>query len=348
MMDGVNILKENNDRLVEFFKENHIQYRKYSQQKCYVLKMNQKNSLSQEWMRYFRGLVYNYEKQMLLVCPPPKSEEVDFTVFQSMVNENKIQFTELYDGTMINLFYNNDRWNLSSRSTIGCNNRWLQDMTYKELFDETCTIDYDSLNKEHSYTFVLRNKKNRNISPLLQDEIRLVQIFDTKNCVFIDLYDLGFTIPQQYTCTDSLESLTIYTKGYTFLFENKRYKWLTPQFKRMKEIKLNVNDKSILYLELRKNGNVKEYLSYFPEDNDIFSKTRETFHDIKNELYNSYLSIYVKKETLFKDANYEYKPLIKDIHNIYRSTGYRIRGKQVEDYLHNLPSKKVKFVMNFR
>ena len=240
MMDVVNILKENNDRLVEFFKENHIQYRKYSQQKCYVLKMNQKNSLSQEWMRYFRGLVYNYEKQMLLVCPPPKSEEVDFTVFQSMVNENKIQFTELYDGTMINLFYNNDRWNLSSRSTIGCNNRWLQDMTYKELFDETCTIDYDSLNKEHSYTFVLRNKKNRNISPLLRDEIRLVQIFDTKNCVFIDLYDLGFTIPQQYTCTDSLESPTIYTKGYTFLFENKRYKWLTPQFKRMKEIKLNV------------------------------------------------------------------------------------------------------------
>ena len=37
-MDVVNILKENNDRLVDFFKKNGIQYRKYSQQKCYVLK----------------------------------------------------------------------------------------------------------------------------------------------------------------------------------------------------------------------------------------------------------------------------------------------------------------------
>ena len=347
-MDVVNILKENNDRLVDFFKKNGIQYRKYSQQKCYVLKINHRTTLDTEWIRYIRGLIYNYEKQTLMVCPPPKSVEIDFSVFQSMVNDNQIHFTELYDGTMINLFHNNDRWQTSSRSTIGCNNRWLLDKTYKELFDETCNIDYDSLNKDHSYTFVLRNKKNRNISPLTNDEIILVKIFDTKNCTNVELCDLGINLPKQYDTCDELDVSNIYTKGYTFIYGNKRYKWLTSHFKRMQEIKLNVNDKSILYLELRKNGNLKEYLSYFPEDNEIFSKTREIFHDIKNDIYNTYLSVHVKKEQLFKDVKYEYKPLIKDIHNIYRSTGHKIRARQVEDYLHNLQSKKIKFIMNFR
>lgn len=340
-MNIKNILDDNIDDMISFFKNNKIKYRKYSLEKCYIMKINS-DDIKEDWQRNLRGLVYNYEEKKILVSPPLKSTEVE-----KFVGEN-IKFTELFDGTMINIFYNNDKWNMSSRSTIGCNNRWTMNKTYKELFEETQEIDYSKLNKDHSYSFVLRNKNNRNISPIDSDEIILVKIYDTVNNCDIELNDnLGFKIPKVYNSINDIDISDNRLKGFTYFKDGIRYKWLTQQFKRMNELKYNTNNKSLLYFELRKNGNLKEYLQYFPEDSDIFSKSKEFFHELKEILYNIYFSIYVKKECNFKDIQYEYKPLIKDIHLIYKSTGYKIRLKTIEDYLHNLPSKRLIFIKNF-
>jgi hypothetical protein len=42
----------------------------------------------------------------------------------------------LVDGTMINLFNVNNEWLLSTRSNIGCTNKWSQGINFKEMFDE--------------------------------------------------------------------------------------------------------------------------------------------------------------------------------------------------------------------
>ena len=183
------VLDQNSENFVKFFKENKIKYRKYSQEKCYVLKMSP-DDMKEPWHRYLRGLVYNYEEKKICVLPPIKACEIND------MKEGET-YTELYDGTMINVFYNNDKWNLSSRSTIGCNNRWILNKTYKDLFEETCNIDYTTLNKNYSYSFVLRNKQNRNISLIDDDEIILVKIYDTVDNCDREVNDsLGFKTPQ--------------------------------------------------------------------------------------------------------------------------------------------------------
>jgi hypothetical protein len=340
-MEIKNILDNNIDDMRTFFSKYKIKYRKYSNEKCYIMKNNSED-IVEEWQRHLRGLVYNYEEKKILVLPPIKSHEIDGFI------SDDIEFTELFDGTMVNIFYNNDKWNISSRSTIGCNNRWIMNKTYKELFEETQNIDYKTLNKHHSYSFVLRNKSNRNISYIENDEIILVKIYDTVNLCDIELNeDLGFRVPKVYKNMDNIDVTDCRIKGFTYVKEGKRYKWLTMPFKIMKELKLNINNKSLMYYELRKNGNLKEYLNYFPEDSEIFSKNRSFFHNLKDKLYDIYYAIHVKKEMIFKDINYEYKPLIKELHQIYLSTGNKIRLKTIEDYLHNLPSKRLVFIMNF-
>jgi hypothetical protein len=340
-MEIKDILDNHSNDMNTFLKKNKIKYRKYSQDKCYIMKINT-DDIVEEWQRNLRGLIYNYEEKKILVLPPPKSYEIE-----GYINDD-ITFTELFDGTMINIFYNNDKWNISSRSTIGCNNKWIMNKTYKELFEDTHSIEYETLNKNYSYSFVLRNKCNRNISYIENNEIILVKIFDTINLCDIELDDeLGFKIPKVYNSMKNIDITDCRIKGFTYTLDNKRYKWLSLSFKRMKELKLNINNKSLMYYELRKNGNLKEYLHYFPEDSDNFSKSRDFFHSLKDKLHDIYFSIYVKKECDFKDINYEYKPLIKEIHQIYLSSGNKIRLKTIEDYLHNLPSKRLVFVMNF-
>jgi hypothetical protein len=340
-MEIKDILIDNSENLCKFFKDNKIKYRKYSQEKCYILKMNS-DDIVDEWHRNLRGVVYNYEEKKILVLPPPKSREIN-----GYMRED-VKFTELFDGTMINIFYNNDKWNMSSRSTIGCNNRWIEKKTYKKLFEETHCIDYESLNKNYSYSFVLRNRSNRNISFIDTDEIILVRVYDTVNNCDIELNEThGFKIPVVYDTMGDIDITDCRIKGFTYTEDNKRYKWLTLPFKEMKKLKLNVNDKSLMYFELRKNHNLKEYLHYFPEDSKCFSQIRDFFHDLKNKLYQIYYSVNVKKEISFKDINYEYKPLIKEIHQLYLLSGTKIRLTTVEEYLHNLPSKRLVFVMNF-
>ncbi len=335
------ILHENSDDLISFFKKYNIKYRKYSLEKCYVLKINSDNII-EEWQRYLRGLIYNYEEKRILVLPPVKAYEV------ANYMDEDFQFTELFDGTMINVFYNNDKWKLSSRSTIGCNNRWLMNKTYKELFEETQNINYESLNKDYSYSFVLRNKNNRNISFIEENEIILVKIYDTNNNCDVELDDsLGFKIPKVYNTMNDIDITDCRIKGVTYMKDNKRYKWLTMSYKYMKELKLNINDKSIMYFELKKNGNLKEYLKYFPEDTESFSNTGNFLLNLRNILYDTYFDVYVKKNKEFKDINYEYKPLIKDIHSIYLSSGEKIRIKTIENYLHKTSSKRLKFIMNY-
>lgn len=340
-MEIKSILDENNHDMISFFKKNKIKYRKYSSDKCYIMKMKS-DDVKEEWHRYLRGLVYNYEDKKILVLPPMKAIEIN-----GYMKEDQV-CSELYDGTMINVFYNNDKWNISSRSTIGCNNRWILNKTYKELFEETHVIDYSKLNKEHSYSFVLRNKINRNISPIDNDEIILVKIYDTINNCDIELNeDLGFKIPKVYTKWCEVDIVDKRLKGFTYFRDGIRYKSLTIPFKLMREKKPNINDKSLLYFELCKRGKLSEYLEDFPEDSIHFDITKKFLINLKNILYDTYFSIYVKKEKNFKDINYEYKPLIKDIHMIYQSTGNKIRLNTIDNYLRGLPSKKLRFIMNF-
>ena len=347
-MEITQLLNENASDLPTFLKSNGVKYRRYSQEKCYVLKMKNDEDYTEKWHRHCRGAVYNYETGRLNVLPPSKSREVSYECFSSLITDNGTTFTELYDGTMINVFYNNDKWNLSSRSTLGCSNRWILTKTYKELFDETFTLDYERLNKDYSYSFVLRNKKNRNISPIGTDEIVLVKIYDPLNNEDVSIDEAcSVPTPRVLSSPSEMNMMDSSVKGYTVIIDNERFKCLTPLFKRMRDIKLNLNNKSLLYLELQKKGDLKEYLSYFPEDTGCFSETRSFVQNLTNELYDTYYSTYVKKENLFKDIKYEYKPLIKDIHGIYLRTRKKIRVNHIRDYLLATPSKRLIFVKNF-
>ena len=56
-----------------------------------------------------------------------------------------------------------------------------------------------------------------------------------------------------------------------------------------------MNDKILNYIELRKNGNLKEYLKYHPENIKDYSSYRNRIHDLSNQLYDNYKNCYIFK-----------------------------------------------------
>ena len=71
------------------------------------------------------------------------------------------------------------------------------------------------------------------------------------------------------------------------------------------------------------------------------------FNVIKQELYESYVSHFIRKERELNNISYPLRPLLFELHKYYKETGEKINVKIVSDYLHNLPGKRMLFINNY-
>ena len=75
-------------------------------------------------MRYCRGAIINTKNNRVVCVPPMKSEE-KFEIDEIINDYNTdLNYSPLIDGTMINMFFHNDEWVISTRSNIGGKNSW--------------------------------------------------------------------------------------------------------------------------------------------------------------------------------------------------------------------------------
>merc|ERR1711976_420864 len=82
---------------------------------------------------------------------------------------------------MINLWYYNDEWNISTRSKIGAECKWYSNKTFKELFYEAVERDnlqIESLNKKFCHSFLLKHQENRIVKKYHTPGLVLVHCID--------------------------------------------------------------------------------------------------------------------------------------------------------------------------
>ena len=54
-----------------------------------------------------------------------------------------------------------------------------------------------------------------------------------------------------------------------------------------------MNNHLLNYIELRRNGNLKKYLRYFPEHQHLFNNYKEKIHSLSNDLYTTYKNVFI-------------------------------------------------------
>lgn len=86
-------------------------------------------------------------------------------------NENKMKVYECYEGTLMSLFFNNDKWYLSTRRCLDSKKSIWNENSHYDLFEEVLNQDgFESLDDftsqldtSYCYNFVLIHHKNKNI-----------------------------------------------------------------------------------------------------------------------------------------------------------------------------------------
>ena len=360
-MDIQTYINQNEDYLIKF-KNMGLQINKYNVLGLSLIKYNHKTEIN-DFTKLFKSVIVNQETNKVACISPMKSIKCDHEILL----ENDTEISRMYDGTMINAFFHNNEWTLSTRSYIGAKNYWNKNSkkSFKDMFNE-CFNQYDELNTKHSYSFVLQHKDNSNITPVTDNKVILVEEYSYENEYpeKVDTsrtsrtYEISNTYKNYHELTTKkkfpeAENIEViendiqkYDKGFNIFKDGKRHVYITDDYKYIFNLKPNQNNKMFIFLSLYKKRNVDEYLKVYKNDKEIFEVYKNKYEIMRNELYNNYCSHFIKKEIVTKDVPFQLKPIIYELHDIYRSTGQKINYKLINDYLQNMNVKRLTFILN--
>ena len=216
-IDLTDALRDNIDNFDLYNKKKYIYNNndytiiKYNKQTLKTMEDNEDPSFYN--LSKFRSLVIRDKK--LLVFSPEKS--INFNTFNNKyTNMDDCWIEDFVDGTMINVYYDNinDIWEIATRSTVGGNIVFFNDIqnysyfncdnendkvalennltsfknvTFRSMFLESCNacnFDLNSLNTKFCYSFVMQHPFNRIVTPIQIPIIYLVKVYEIDNVNF--------------------------------------------------------------------------------------------------------------------------------------------------------------------
>jgi hypothetical protein len=320
-----------------------------------------------------RGLILEKNTNKLVCVPPPKSDSVE--IFNNVPIEKTI-YEEFIEGTMINIFKYEGKVYMATRSCIDALCHFYSNKTFNALFSEIIELSkFDSMDDNMNLSFVLQHPENTIVTQYEHPEITLVYgvTIDGENvvnytlndlCKLLKDKDLEFKIPLQYNVNSHIE---IYDKLNTMkhnepgvILKNLEFNYLKSKiwnqhYSYVRKLKGNSSSKKYMYLELRQNNAIKEYLKYFPDDAELFEIYRLELYDTTNKLFNFYQNWKVRKNSegihiyqKVTEIDYEYRPLCIDLHEEFKKTKQITDKRKVIMYTNNLPIAKLLFVINYK
>ena len=300
----------------------------------YLLKYNRRNPDFEEdfkkypFLRECRSIILEKETNKMVSQSLLFKDEYD--LFIENVSWEDCVIEESIDGTLINLYYYNDKWNISTRGTLDANCFWNSEKSFLSLFTQTAEIqdlNYDLLNKEFCYSFVLCHPECRNITKYnkpsiihilsrnmtnLQESDEEIGIKKPNILKILNLNKLNLNSYDEIL--ESLSFLDYQIEGYMLYSRDRKHRCKLKSKKHL-EIALIKGNHPFIEKRLIEIKDTNNFLHYFPEYNDINKKINDVFSIITDTIYNYYIKTKIRKEYI--DIPILYRRSIYEIHGIY-------------------------------
>ena len=330
----------------------------------------------------FRSVIVSDGKVVGISLPKARRPEKFFSESvkdgSSKLEVDDVVFTQMVEGTMINLFYNasKDGWEIATRSVVGAKNSYYDNGTngkksFNKMFEEALPkgINYDSLDKDVCYSLVLQHPDNRMVQPISEAKLYLVAMFrkvdeDGLEWKYEDVRPDGdstvlhnFHLVPNVDFNSTLDVVSsMVGKDYKFMGIHMhlksnpfiRSKVLNPQYISVRELRGTQPKLQYHYLTLRtKKGALKAYLQHYPEHSEEFNKYRDQVHQFTKELQSMYWACYVKHEKPLKDFPMKYKAHMFNLHQEFKTSNKTVLLHTVINYVNNLDTARLMYSLNY-
>ena len=329
-----------------------------------------------------RSVIANCENKVVGFAPP-KSIPADLFIQKYSLNES-IVAEEFVEGTMINVFFDSviGGWEISTRNTVGATSSFYKSphaKTFRQMFMEAAAeskLNINKLETDMCYSFVLQHPENRIVVPFAKPQLYLVGVYkieNNSNEIIVSHYDASeykhffselstsVKFPEEYnfdSYTDLIDKYGSMNTPYDIVgvvIHNKltgeRTKIRNPVYEQVRSLKGNQPKLQYQYLCLRKEGKVKDFLKYYPENKKEFSLFRDQLHLFTNILFANYVACYIRKEKPLMQFSEQYRTHMFNIHQIYmnelREKKLFVTNSVVQKYVNGMHPSLLMYTLNF-
>jgi hypothetical protein len=310
-------------------------------------------------------------KDKIVCFSPPKSLQcVDFT---QKYGPTESVIENYIEGTMVNCYYYDNKWNFSTRGCIDGTNKFYHDsiLSFRDMFLEALElspISLSDLDTQYCYSFVLQHPANRIVVPFTHPYIILAAVFKCDGWKVEDktaelgaqLLERKFPLPYQYqfeSWNDVENNFASQATDYKIPgvmikhADGARSKFRNPVYEKVRILKGNSPKLQYQYYVLYAKNAIAEYLKYYPENKDEFWEYRKELVSWTNQLFRLYHEFHVKR-IISKDAvAYQFRPHVWTLHQYYlhelKPRGEYITKQYVIDYICTLEPARLMYAINY-
>ena len=244
------------------------------------------------------------------------------------IGNDKIEITELIDGTLLRLSYIDGEWILSTNAKWNAHDsHWNNKKTFKELFDSSITSYFD-LNVNYIYNFILCHPEQTIVVNYDRPMIYHVDTLDKSGLSIenIKLDAFKYPITYDFSITEAYKNAqdpNCNIAGYMIIKTDangskSRYRMETISYIKAKSVvgKTPINQQMITLILEGNRDNINQFLGYYPNHAVQFNELAWKMSSFSKYVYDIYVNLYIKKVQMTVE-NRELKNLLMYIHKIY-------------------------------
>lgn len=249
-----------------------------------------------------------------------------------------------HEGTMIIVFYEHDRWYVTTRKCLNANESvWIKDLSYGQMFQDAISGKFklDDLNKNYCYYFVLLHYKNRNLVAIQKDNTtNVAHVLTTEKYTLNEVnYEIKAPIIKPKNIMfDSINSVlkqlkkisdddqkngSISTEGFILQVKNEGVltflKLQTEVYQNVSKNKPNNRNYAQIFLELYQKDLLTNYAHYYTEySKDVVNRISNSMKTITQEICDIYHATRNhKNQALYELLPSSYKKALFEIHGLF-------------------------------
>ncbi len=267
-----------------------------------------------------------------------------------------IVVSRCYEGTMVTVFNHKDKWYVSTRRCIDANTSRWGSKTYRELFTETMDFDFEELDKQYFYLFIIVHRDNNNIVINSSDTRHLRLCYVVEKATLKEKNDYEYLDRSVFKFSNIDEALKylhkvnrediqrkkVSTEGLILrVYDGEKYnspfkilKLQTDIYQKISERKANTSNIYLVLLHFYQKDQLKTYARYFTDDMSIITTMHQAMQDLAGELLHIYhLTRNKNNSDLYTALPAVYKSMLYSLHSLYKKNQRTVTVHDVYHYL---------------
>lgn len=327
-----------------------------------------KSNLALPHVRAFRSVVWDTLEHRPVSVTPFKSTDGEILPEDGCPNDYVLEY--FVDGVMIGMWFDkyNNKWQYHTRSTIGANCRYYsQTRSFRTMFEFAMRgLNWDTLDREACYTWVLQDPENRIVVPVKQSVAYCVQKakIDATGVVSLSQCEPSLNPvmrlgPGLTTWSDVRSRVSDWNTRFKHCVQGihikdatgRRWKLRTQEYNRVRALRGNSARLDFMWLSAWRSNTLPAYLALYPEERRMSDATITKWKQVTNDVFHLYVDVFKARTLGNTNIPPKYRPLVYGIHNKYitelKPAGKSVDWRAVLEYMNSRDIPQMLYVVNW-